>query len=165
MEYVVAGYLSAKEEGDRIGLDVFFGWEFTVRGSDFLTYGLDLDFLNGHPGLHNLDVAEYSTLVRQSGGFLAQAHPYRDAPHVEYKFPVEHKYVDAIEIYNASDTKHTNKKAESFAKKHNMPVQAGSDSHGSQIPFASGITLDSRAENVHDIIDAIKEKRVKLILP
>ena len=165
MKYVVAGFLAAKKEGDLIDLDVFLGWEFTIRGSDFLTYGLDWDFLSANPGLHKLDVSEYSTLVRESGGFLAQAHPYRDEPHVEYKFPVEHYYVDAIEIYNASDHHHTNEKARAFAKKHNMPFQAGSDAHGTQIPFASGITLDHKAESIHDIIDAIKEKRVNLILP
>ena len=165
MQYVVSGYQAAKAEGDRLGLDVFLGWEFTVRGSDFLTYGLDLDFLIAHPNLHRLDVPEYSALVRNSGGFLAQAHPYRDQPYIEYKFPVEPQYVDAIEIYNASDTHKTNEKARAFAKKHNLPVQAGSDAHSVRINFSSGIKLNRRAENIHDIIDAIKGNKVSLILP
>ena len=164
MAYVVAGYMSAKEEGDRIGLDVFQGWEFTIRGSDFLTYGLDWDFLLAHPGLHKLDVAEYSEVVRKNGGFLAQAHPYRKAPYIEYQFPVGVPYIDAVEIYNASDTKQSNEKARAFAKKHDLPVQAGSDSHGTDGGIISGIRLEKRAENIQDIIEAIKARKVGLII-
>ena len=165
MDYVVSGYKAAKAEGDRIGLDVFLGWEFTIRGSDFLTYGLDYDFLMANPDLHKLDVPEYSEIVRESGGFLAQAHPYRDQPYIEYRLPVEPEYMDAVEIYNASDTNKTNEKARAFAKKHDLPVQAGSDAHGVNIRFASGISLKRRASNIFDIIDAIKNREVGLILP
>ena len=163
MEYVIAGYWAARAEGKRIGLDVFFGWEFTIHGSDFLTYGLDFDFLLAHPGLDKLEVAEYSALVRENGGFLAQAHPYRDRPWVEYKFPVEPQYVDAIEIYNASDDPLFNEKAQAFAAKHELPVMAGGDSHSlSHMP--SGIKLESPAKTIFDIIRAIKERDVGLIL-
>lgn len=34
------GYLHAKQRGEQLGLEVFFGWEFGYSGSDFLTYGL-----------------------------------------------------------------------------------------------------------------------------
>lgn len=165
MDYVISGYLAAKAEGDRIGLDVFFGWEFTIRGSDFLTYGFDLEFLLAHLDLHKLDIGEYSALVRESGGYIAQAHPYRDQPYIEYKFPVDAKYLDAVEIYNASDNNNTNEKARAFAKKHNLPVQAGSDSHSIKNKFSSGIKMDRRAENIFDIIEAIKNREVGLILP
>jgi len=165
MVYVVSGYQSAKKEGDRLGLDVFLGWEFTIRGSDFLTYGLDWDFLINHPDLHKLDIQEYSTLVRENGGFLAQAHPYRDAAYIQHKLPVDPQYVDAIEVYNLTDANSTNKKALTFAEKHNLPGQAGSDSHGAHAHFTSGITLNQRAKNIHDIINAIKNREVEFILP
>ena len=165
MSYVVSGYKAAKVEGERIGLDVFLGWEFTVRGSDFLTYGLDWDFLISHPDLHKLDVPEYCLVVRENGGFLAQAHPYRNAPYIKYKFPVGAQYVDAIEVYNASDPDRSNKKAQAFAKKHNLPIQAGSDSHStSKGKPVSGIKLERCAKTIHDIIDDIKAKKVGLIL-
>lgn len=164
MEYVVSGYQSAKKEGDRLGLDVFLGWEFTIRGSDFLTYGLRWDFLMAHPDLHKLDVPEYSTLVRENGGFLAQAHPYRDAAYIQHKLPVEPQYVDAIEVYNDSDSNNTNAKALAFANKHNLPMQAGSDCHSAHTAFTSGIKLSKRANNIYDIIDAIKGRNIELIL-
>ena len=42
------GYLAAKEEGDKIGLDVFFAWECSMSG-DFLIYGLDKEWLLANP--------------------------------------------------------------------------------------------------------------------
>ncbi|MDR0878680.1 MAG: histidinol-phosphatase, partial [Treponema sp.] len=43
------GYEETKEEGDRLGLDVFFGWEETFDGADdYLIYGLDKAWLLEH---------------------------------------------------------------------------------------------------------------------
>ena len=39
------GYEHAKEEGDRLGLQVFFGWESGYRGTEFLVYGPDKQWL------------------------------------------------------------------------------------------------------------------------
>ncbi|MCL2016840.1 MAG: PHP domain-containing protein [Defluviitaleaceae bacterium] len=165
--YVVAGYLAAKDAGDNVGLDVFLGWEFTVKGSDLLTYGLDIAFLLDNKDIDKLTVPQYSKVVRNNGGFLAQAHPYRDKPYIEHKFPVKPEFIDAIEVYNASDeiysTNRANEKADMFAKKHNMPIQAGGDSHGVNDP-PSGIILAKKAKNIYDIINAIKNKEVSLII-
>jgi len=165
MNYIASGYKKAKIEGDKCGLDVFFGWEFTVRGSDFLTFGLDLDFLLAHPNLDIFSVEDYSGLVRSYGGFLVQAHPFRKAGHIEYQFPVEHWLVDAIEVYNASMPEETNAKALNFAKHHNLPMLAGTDSHGNRLPFYSGIKLNKKAESIFDIIEAIETSTAALILP
>ncbi|MBD5492546.1 MAG: histidinol-phosphatase, partial [Lachnospiraceae bacterium] len=35
------GYEHARAEGDRIGLDVFFGYEAGYQGTEFLIYGVD----------------------------------------------------------------------------------------------------------------------------
>ena len=56
MKFTMSGYEKAKKEGDLIGLDVFFGWEFTIKGSDFLTYGLGFDFLLAYPDLDRLSI-------------------------------------------------------------------------------------------------------------
>ena len=73
-----AGYERAAEAGAKLGLSVFFGWEFSHAGTDFLTYGLDKAWLLRHPDCHTLRVPEYSALVHESGGFLVQAHPFRE---------------------------------------------------------------------------------------
>ena len=163
MAYVVAGYKAAKQEGDSLGLDVFLGWEYTINGSDFLTYGLGIDFLLDNPGLDLLDIKTYSSLVREKGGYLAQAHPYRDAAYIQHKFPVDPMYLDGVEVFNASDNPNINKKAMRFAEKHGLPMQAGGDSHGTD-DSPSGVKLKSRAKNIQDIIEAIKNRTAEIIL-
>ena len=164
MKHMVTGYLRAKEVGDECGLDVFLGWEFTVRGSDFLTYGLDLEFLIANPGMDKLDVEDYSDLIRENGGYLAQAHPFRDDWYIEYKFPVDYSLIDGIEVFNLMEHKRNNDKALAFAKRYNLPMQAGTDSHNASMSRYSGIKLRKKAESIYDIINAIKNREITIIL-
>jgi len=156
MKHFVTGYEKAKKAGDELGLDVFLGWEFTILGADFLTYGLGLDFLLAYPGLDEFGIDEYSALVRDCGGYLAQAHPYRDAYYIEHNYPVAPHLIDGVEVYNAMDNDKTNAKAYAFAKENDLPMQAGTDSHRAGGYNYKGIVLSERAKNIHDIIDAIK---------
>jgi len=163
MRHFISGYENAKKTGDRIGIDVFFGWEFTIRGADFLTYGLDLDFLLLYPHLYNMGIEDYSALIREYGGYLAQAHPYRDAYYIDHCFPVAHHLIDGVEVFNSYDSDYINNKALAFALKYDLPMQAGTDAHGRGDMFFSGIALNEKAESIHDIINAIKKREVKLI--
>ena len=163
MEFFVNGYNEAKKAGNILGLDVFLGWEFTIRGADFLTYGLDLDFLLAHPGFDKLEIEQYSALVRENGGYIAQAHPYRDEYYIEHNHPVAPHLLDGVEVYNVVDKKIANAKAMAFATEHNLPIQAGTDSHGRGNLFYSGIVLQKKAETIHDIIDAIKTRQISII--
>ena len=165
MKFLMSGFIEAKIEGDKCGLDVFYGWEFTIRGADFLTYGLDLDFLITHPNLDKYDIEDYSEVVRQNGGFLAQAHPYRDDWYVEHCFPVNPSLIDAVEVYNSCEPDRRNAKSLAFAEKHNLPKQAGSDCHGKGYGFSAGVLLQNKANSIFDIIEAIKTKQVRLRVP
>jgi len=165
MKHFATGYDNAKKEGEKCGLDVFFGWEFSIRGSDFLTYGLGLDFLLANPGMDTLSADDYSALIRESGGYLAQAHPFRSAWYVEYKYPVNPALLDGIEIFNSTEAEENNAKAYAFAKKYNLAMQSGSDSHCKTGHFFSGIMLNKKAETIFDIIEAIKANESTPILP
>ena len=165
MKHIASGYVKAKAEGDKCGLDVFFGWEFTIRGSDFLTYGLDLRFLIENTNLDRMDIEEYSALVRRSGGYLAQAHPYRVEYYIERQLPVDHRLLDGIEVYNSSMPCQTNEKAFAFARRYNLPMQSGTDSHGARNLFPSGVELGKKATSIFDIIDAVKANKARLALP
>ena len=165
MVFMVTGYEEAKKEGDKIGLDVFLGWEYFDNGSDYLTYGLGFDFLIAHPELMSLTIEEYSPLVRKYGGFLAQAHPYRISQPTENYLPAEAHLLDAIEVYNATKPEEMNLKAFEYAKLHNIPMISGSDSHSEKLKFASGIKLAKKAESIFDIINAVKLRQAELILP
>jgi hypothetical protein len=162
MKHIISGYDEAKKAGKKYGLDVFLGWEFTIKGSDFLTYGLGLDFLTAHPGIDRFPIEKYSAVVRENNGFLAQAHPFRDSWYIENKFPAAPHLVDSIEVYNANDSAESNKKALAYAKKHNLPIQAGSDAHGIHNSRYTGIILNNKADSIFDIIQAIKTKKIEL---
>jgi hypothetical protein len=163
MDFFVSGYEEAKREGDKYGFGVFLGWEYAIHGSEFLTYGLDKDFMLAHPDFDKLDIETYSALVRENGGYIAQAHPYRQAPWVAHPYPVAPHLIDGVEAFNAGQTDESNKKALDFARLHNLPMQAGSDAHGVNVHFASGIGLKKKASDIQDIINAIKERQVELI--
>jgi len=163
MHYFAKGYEAAKKAGDEHGLDVFFGWEYTIRGADFLTYGLDLEFLLKNPDVDKLSIEDYSALVRRSGGYIAQAHPYRDAYYIEHNYPVAPHLLDGVEVFNSMDKRSENAKALAFAKENNLPMQAGTDCHHTGRCYYSGIILKERAESIHDIINAIKTRQVELI--
>ena len=163
MRHFVTGYVEAKKAGYKYDLDVFLGWEFTIMGADFLTYGLDLDFLLTNPDLDNLGIEKYSSLVRENGGYLAQAHPYRDAYYIEHNYPVAPHFIDGVEVYNAMDNNNSNSKAYAFAKEHDLPMQSGTDSHRTGGYNYAGILLRERAESIHDIIEAIKTGNVTLL--
>jgi len=165
MEFLLHGYEEAKEEGRKCGLDVFLGWEYFDNGSDYLTYGLDKDFLIKHPQLINMKIEEYSPLVRKHGGFIAQAHPYRDTRPGRNYGPAAPQLLDAVEVYNPTDPDENNNRANDFARLHGLPVQSGSDSHRVNIAFASGIRVSKKAENIFDIINAIKMRQVECVLP
>lgn len=168
VDFMISGYITAKEFGDQIGLDVFLGWEYRSEdGSDFLTYGLDENFLMAHPNLYKMTLAEYSELVHNNGGFIAQAHPYRNKPAKNRcNLPAPIKYIDAIESFNASriGIGTENLDAMNFATANRLPIQSGTDSHRLNRAYYSGIELQEKANTIFDIIDAIKSMRSKMIL-
>jgi len=163
MNHIMKGYIEAKKAGIKYGLDVFFGWEYTIRGTDFLTYGLGLDFLLENHDLTHLSVEEYSSRVRRNGGFLAQAHPYRNAFYIDHPYPVAPHLIDAVEVYNAADPADSNAAAREFAAANNLPMTAGTDSHRTNSHEYSGIKLTEKAETIEDIIEAIKANNVRLL--
>ena len=162
IDFIMTGYYNAKKAGEKYGLQVFLGWEFPDYGWDFLTYGLDEDFLKAYPSLLGMPVEEYSPLVRKHGGYIAQAHPFRDADYVQRHHPADHRLLDGMEVFNASISKKINAKALTFAEQHGLAKQAGSDSHSAWLRTTGGIKLQKPAADIFDIIRALKTGDVEL---
>ena len=73
-------YHLTRAYGDALGLRVFFGIEVTMArygGVHLLIYGVEDDFAIRHPALFDLTQKELYDLVKENGGTLIQAHPYR----------------------------------------------------------------------------------------
>ena len=66
--------------GEAIGCKVFFGIEVTAErypNVHFLIYGVDEDFIDRYPLLFDYAQEELYRTVKENGGILLQAHPYR----------------------------------------------------------------------------------------
>ena len=66
---ICRGYEQAKEVGDEIGLQVFFGWEETFDGQDFLIYGLDKEWMLKHPEMEHWTIKEQFEAVDKARGW------------------------------------------------------------------------------------------------
>lgn len=162
VEAYCKGYENAKAAGDKIGLQVFFGWEESHQGTDFLIYGPDKTWLKQHPELKEITVDEQYALVHKAGGMVIHAHPYREAWYIPEQrlFPTA---VDGVEILNAS---HYGRKpaedgrslydvqAKEYAKNYGLPCTGGSDIHSTNLLFG-GMAFPRKLTDVNDYIKAV----------
>lgn len=157
------GYEDAKRRGDEIGVDVFFGWEFGRHGTEFLTYGLDKQFLLDHPEIDWIDLPKYADLVHENGGFLVHAHPFREASYLDTirLFP---RCVDGVEAFNVSQDPDFNLRAKWYAESYGLPVTGGSDAHSAWGFNGGGIALDEKLESPADYLNRLREGRITKIL-
>ncbi len=161
VENFCLGYEHAKAEGDRIDLQVFFGWESGYGGPEFLVYGLDKQWLLEHPEIRDATVEEQAGLVHEGGGIISQAHPYREASYIK-EIRTYPGYVDAAEGVNAShssfvkEERHPeyNERALLYAKENCLPMTAGSDQHSTQMLWG-GMVFPRRLEDIHDFGRAV----------
>lgn len=156
------GYEAAKAEGDRIGLQVFFGWEAGYHGTEFLIFGLDKQWLLEHPEIAECTIEEQYELVHAGGGIVIHAHPFRRAPWIKEPVLVP-QYVDAVEVINAthnSALSHAhvcpewNTLATAYAKQYDLPMTSGSDQHRDYM-VGGGMVFDRKIEDIHDLCRAI----------
>lgn len=156
------GYENAKTAGEKIGLQVFSGWEESYQGNDFLVYGLDKEWVKKHPELKEVTVEEQYELIHRAGGMVIHAHPFREAWYVpEIRlFP---SCVDGVEIFNAS---HYEKdpgedgrslfdvRALDYALKHNLAQTGGSDIHSVNLLYG-GMAFARKLDSIQDYIKAV----------
>ncbi len=127
------GYEEAKDEGDRIGLDVFFGWEQGYGDDEYLIYGLDQDWLLAHPAIAACPRAEQMRLVHEGGGCVIQAHPFRTRDYIRH-VRLGRRFADGVEAANAANAPANDAAAYRYAREYGMVMTAGSDNHLSPAP-------------------------------
>ncbi len=156
------GYEQAKAEGNRIGLDVFFGYEAGYQGTEFLIYGIDPAWMRATPQILEASVEEQYRLVHEAGGMVIHAHPFREEAYIP-EVRLYPDWVDGVEAVNATHSHsksggHNNPdfdaKAVEYAQKHALPMCAGSDIHGTNL-FGGGIAFRHRLVSAKDYIHAI----------
>lgn len=155
-----AGYRGAKTRGDEIGLQVFFGLETNFSGQEFLLYGLSEDWLSRQKDMLSWSPKEQFERVTAAGGFVVQAHPYREAPYIkEVKL-----YPDCCEAFeisnalNASRGGEFNRKAAAYAREHGIHGTGGSDAHG-RVQLRGGVVFEKKWDDIKDYIAAVRSGR------
>lgn len=148
------GYEMAKAEGDRIGLDVFQGWEYGEGWNHFLVYGLGREWLMANPDCLSWDAVTYLKRVRADGGFVIQAHPFREGV---TSYLVVPEQTDGYEVISASRSDEANRHAEDFCRSYGKIRHAGTDIHWLNYPRLAGVEGERRFSDIHDYIAGLKE--------
>ena len=171
VEQFCLGYEHAREEGDRIGLQVFFGWEANYQGTEFLINGLSPEWLYAHPEIVDATIPEQFEMVHEAGGMVVHCHPFREEPYIpEIRlFP---EYIDAVETVNATHSSVYSKshndpefdvKAQAYAKEHDFPCTAGSDVHSTEV-LCGGMAFSRKLADSADYIKAVMHREERVLL-
>ena len=170
IERYCAGYEDALIEGQKLGLDVFFGVEHNWNGDDYLIYGIDKAWMIAHPQMEHWTRREQYEAVRAAGGCVVQAHPFRTRDYIA-RVQLAPDFCDAIEAANAGNDPHNDAFAFAYAKKFCLQMTSGSDNHCSarvSDPHHQifGVALEERLTCIDDYARLIRSRQpIGLCIP
>ena len=159
-----SGFEDAWNEGQRIGLDVFFGIEQNFDGDEYLIYGLDKQFLLDHPEMEHWTRREQYEQVHAAGGCVIQAHPFRMRGYLS-AIRVCDRFADGIEVANAGNTPAQDAYAARYAKARGLYTIAGSDNHRSRADSVLyGVGLEQRLDAAADFVQHLLSRQPRTLL-
>ena len=136
IDLFIRGFEDAWNEGQKLGLKVFFGWEQGYCGDEYLIYGLSPEWMYAHPEIRTASRREQWELVHAGGGCVVQAHPFRDRAYINH-VRLGLQYCDGIEAINGGNDPINDAYALRYAKDYHLPMIAGSDNHHSPSWFSA----------------------------
>jgi hypothetical protein len=154
------GYEKAKEKGDEIGLQVFFGWESTNHFDDYLIYGMDKKWLLSHPQIMEWGPSQLFEAVDTEGGCIVHAHPFREHLFID-KIVLYPECVHAVEVSNGANSIDFDRRALSYAQAYNLHTTSGADLHHSEYfeQQKRGVVFEKRLQSIQDYCQAIRERK------
>ncbi len=158
-----------RREGEKLGFKVFFGMEYSlirypgqlrrILGNDFVLLGLDKEWWMEQEGIFDLPPVECFRKIREAGGFIIHAHPFLEAPWVDY-IRLLPRSVDAVEVINGPMNPKNNESARIYAETYGLLKTAGTDLHRKEdAVYMSGVECDTPCDTVQELICAIREGR------
>lgn len=149
-------YKTTKLYGEEIGIKVYFGIEVTMEKHSFahlLIYGVGEDFLLKNPCIFDLTQEELYKLVKDYGGLLIQAHPFRGNKNKLLNL----NYLDGIEIncHPLYEGTHIDELIE-IAKTNNLIVTCGGDYHADTHRPKCGVYFNE-INSIEDIVSELKK--------
>jgi hypothetical protein len=134
----------------QVGISVFQAFESSFAGTDFLVYGIDMDFCLQNPDMDKLPKTELLSRFIDNGALVIQAHPFREARYIDHirLFP---RHVHGAEVFNSYGTDFENSLAEQYAENYKLLRFAGSDNHlGPGVKRLGGMATDRLITDVDD---------------
>ena len=114
--------------GEQMGIKVFFGIEVTAElypKVHMLIYGVEPEFIKRHPLIFDCTQEEMYALVKDNGGVLIQAHPFRGGTTV-----LNTDFLDGIEVNCHPLYKNSfSKEILGIATENKLAVTCGGDFH------------------------------------
>ena len=167
VNYFCTGYNAAREEGERLGLDVFFSLEFSDMGNDFLLYGIEREFLLENPDMGDIGMTKLLRRARDAGAFIIHAHPFIQEIWID-SIRLVPSLIDAVEVINGgggADEKFI-RRAMWYAEEYGLLKTGGTDTHHFDIEGKlTGIAVEHRAENILDLAMQIKTGKSRVLEP
>ncbi len=139
-------FRNARAFGDTLGCRVFFGAEITMErhnGAHLLLYGIEERFLEENPTLFDLSQETLYRMVKEAGGVVVQAHPYRRQPNL-----LDPRFLDGVEVnchplYGKSDFSDMR----TIAEENSLLLTCGGDYHADTYRPKCGVYLPDRLQN------------------
>ncbi|MBO5098884.1 MAG: hypothetical protein J6C16_01805 [Clostridia bacterium] len=143
----------SQEIGERIGLKVFSGFEMGDHGADFLVYGIGREFFLKNADFMNLDILDKLTLMKEAGGLIIHAHPFRQLKS-KRSIRIFPYHVEGVEVYNTNREGQGTELAAMYAKHYELSEFAGSDNHSAEEhPLLGGMQSETPIINEQDFIE------------
>lgn len=161
------GFENAAAEGERIGLKVFFGIEYSYNGADVLVYGIDKKWLYDNPDCLDISFYEFADRVHAHGGMLIHAHPFREAWYIR-EIKLLPKWVDGVEVYNSGNFDEAwNDRAKWYAEQFGFNMAGGTDNHHLSVEAEriSGVISQVELHSAEDYIEAFAAGQITPIIP
>ncbi len=150
-------YRRTRHLGEKLGLKVFFGVEFTLDEmpkNDFTVYGLTEEDIEEAEPLYRLTLRELADYVHGKNALLYHAHPFRNTT------PVDGTLLDGTEI-NCHPLYRGCREADvrAFADRYNLRLSCGSDFHGDTYKPYCGIWVPSPITVTWDFVEYLRNTR------
>ena len=157
VEQFCSGFEEAKRIEKKVGIQVFFGFEYGVNGADFLIYNLDKEWLKEHEDIDCVKPREAFSLFHKDGGFIVHAHPFRERDYIDH-IQLYPRDVDAVEVINGSHPSGSkfDERAKKYAKMYGLCETAGSDTHHTDCLYGSYILTPQPIRKVSDYLHFMK---------
>ena len=160
--FFTEGYEDAHNEGAKIGLDVYFGFEFNYYGAEFLIYNYSADKLREYPEIMTDDIELVLTNIKNEGGYIIHAHPFRNEYYIQAPGKIFPEYTDGVEVVNTHNRRsEENRLALEYAEKYNLIKFGGSDTHSAAVPAyiqEGGMLFARKPESIADMLEMARKE-------